>query len=173
MLIETLQNKLFIPEPLISEFSLESKIEAWNFPTRNRIISGMCKGVLVVEGKRTSGALITSKEALEQNRDVFALPGNIDCPQSEGPNFLIKLGAKIVTCAEDILEEYQMTLFNVKEAGKGAKKTSKKNHLKWMKMKKKFMTCCRKIVGISLWTRWLILPNYLFINFPPSCSLWK
>ncbi len=95
---------------LISEFPLGTKIEAWNFPTRNRIISGMCKGALVIEGKKTSGALLTAKMALEQNRDVFALPGNINSPQSEGPNYLIKLGAKIVTDAKDILEEYHIKM---------------------------------------------------------------
>jgi len=95
---------------LISEFPLGTKIEAWNFPTRNRIISGMSKGTLVVEGGKNSGALLTAKMALEQNRDVFAIPGNVDSPQSEGPNYLIKLGAKIVTKAEDILEEYHIKM---------------------------------------------------------------
>lgn len=103
---------------LISEFPLESKIEPWNFPTRNRIISGMSRGVLVVEGSKKSGALITSKDGLQQDRDIFALPGNVDSPQSEGPNYLIKLGAKLVTCAKDILEEYeQLTLFSVQVRG--------------------------------------------------------
>jgi DNA processing protein len=95
---------------LISEFPLGTKIEAWNFPTRNRIISGMSKGTLVIEGGKNSGALLTAKMALDQNRDVFALPGNINSPQSEGPNYLIKLGAKIVTKAEDILEEYHIKM---------------------------------------------------------------
>jgi len=95
---------------LISELPLESKIEAWNFANRNRIISGMSKGTLVVEGARTSGALLTAKYALEQNRDIYAIPGNINSPQSEGPNYLIKLGAKIVCSPEDILEEYQLSL---------------------------------------------------------------
>ena len=95
---------------LISELPLESKIEAWNFANRNRIISGMSKGTLVVEGAKTSGALLTAKYALEQNRDIYAIPGNINSPQSEGPNYLIKLGAKIVCSPEDILEEYQLKL---------------------------------------------------------------
>ena len=61
-------------------------------------------------GSKTSGALLTSKYALEQNRDIYAIPGNINSPQSEGPNYLIKLGAKIVRDPDDILEEYQLKL---------------------------------------------------------------
>lgn len=100
---------------LISEIPLGEKIEAWNFANRNRIISGISKGTLVVEGARTSGALLTSKYALEQNRDIFAIPGNINSPMSEGPNYLIKLGAKIVSNPEDILEEYKIKLKLVEE----------------------------------------------------------
>ena len=100
---------------IISELPLGSKIEAWNFANRNRIISGMSKGTLVVEGAKTSGALLTSKFALEQNRDIYAIPGNINSPQSEGPNYLIKLGAKIVRNPDDILEEYQLKLKLVNE----------------------------------------------------------
>ncbi len=100
---------------LISELPLGSKIEAWNFANRNRIISGISKGTLVVEGATTSGALLTSKFALEQNRDIYAIPGNINSPMSEGPNYLIKLGAKIVRNPDDILEEYQINLKLVNE----------------------------------------------------------
>ncbi|MBL7107976.1 MAG: DNA-protecting protein DprA [Candidatus Cloacimonetes bacterium] len=95
---------------LISEFPMGTKIETWNFPTRNRIISGMSKGTLVIEGGKKSGALLTAKMALDQNREVFAIPGNINSKNSEGPNYLIKLGAKIVTKASDILEEYQVQM---------------------------------------------------------------
>ncbi len=114
-----LAKKILNSGALISEFPLKSKIEKWNFPTRNRIISGMSKGVLVVEGKKTSGSLITAKDGLRQNRDIFALPGDVDKPQSVGPNFLIKLGAKIVTNAADILEDYKIKLTN--ESGSAKK----------------------------------------------------
>lgn len=102
---------------LISEFPLRSKIEPWNFPTRNRIISGMSKGTLVIEGQKTSGAILTAKIALDQNRDVFAVPGNINSPQSDGPNMLIKQGAKPVATVEDILEEYRVQLEIAEEQG--------------------------------------------------------
>lgn len=95
---------------IISEYVPGSKAEKWNFPTRNRIISGLSLGCFIIEGSRKSGALLTAKFAMDQNRDVFALPGDINRPQAEGPNYLIKLGAKIVTCAQDILEEYDLVL---------------------------------------------------------------
>ena len=100
---------------LISEFIPGRKAERWNFPTRNRIISGISLGSLIIEGSKRSGALLTAKFALDQNRDVFALPGDIDKPEAEGPNYLIKLGAKIVTCANDILEEYDLILENAEK----------------------------------------------------------
>jgi len=95
---------------IISEYVPGSKAEKWNFPTRNRIISGLSLGSFIIEGSRKSGALLTAKFAMDQNRDIFALPGDINRPQAEGPNYLIKLGAKIITCAKDILEEYDLVL---------------------------------------------------------------
>ncbi len=91
---------------LISEFPLKRAPLRENFPRRNRIVSGLSKGVVVVEAAKRSGALITADLALDQGRDVFAIPGEVDSPTSYGTNYLIKQGAKLVDSAEDILEEY-------------------------------------------------------------------
>ena len=91
---------------VISEYPPATRPFGGNFPKRNRIISGLCQGVFVVEGAKGSGALITAARASEQGRDVFALPGKIDDCNSEGPNELIKDGAIPVVSTEDILGRY-------------------------------------------------------------------
>ena len=93
---------------VITEYDIETRPQAKNFPPRNRVISGLSLGTVVIEGGLKSGALITADFALEQNREVFAVPGYVTSPVSAGPNRLIQQGAKLVTRAEDILEELQL-----------------------------------------------------------------
>ena len=95
---------------LISEYPLGTRPKADNFPRRNRIMSGVSLGVLVVEAGESSGALITANQAVEQNREVFAIPGSILSPASRGTNHLIQEGAKLVRNYVDVLEELNLAI---------------------------------------------------------------
>ena len=90
---------------LLSEFPMGSTAFPQNFPIRNRVISGMSVGILVVEGAQYSGSAITAKLALDQGRELFAVPGNITSKTSWGPNLLIKQGAKLVQEWNDVVAE--------------------------------------------------------------------
>ncbi|MED3552204.1 DNA-processing protein DprA [Cytobacillus praedii] len=97
---EMMKNQL-----LISEYPPYTKPDRWQFPMRNRIISGISKGTFIVQAKRKSGSLITANYAVQEGREVFALPGSIFSPYSIGTNELLQQGAKLVNTPDDILEE--------------------------------------------------------------------
>lgn len=95
---------------ILSEYPPGTPPYRWNFPQRNRIISGLSNGVLIIEARKRSGSLITADAALEQGKDVFSLPGRAGDPLSTGTNRLIKQGAELVDNPEDILDFYQINL---------------------------------------------------------------
>ena len=103
---------------LLSEFPLGSEPEPWHFPLRNRVISGLARGVVVVEAAVRSGALGTADMALEQGREVFAIPGPITSPTSAGTNRLIRQGAGLVEGARDILESFPDLAARLPAAGR-------------------------------------------------------
>lgn len=122
---EKLYNEIVKSGAVISEFENDMPPLPANFPQRNRIISGLSLGVVVVEAARNSGALITASLALEQNREVFAVPGKISSHTSSGTNELIKDGARLVQSADDILEELSLVEISpLAGEGKGKKDKS-------------------------------------------------
>lgn len=120
---KSLAKKIMESGAVISEFPLGTGPTPQNFPIRNRIISGLALGVVIVEAAEYSGSLITARLALEQNREVFGVPGNITSAQSFGPNHLIKQGAKLVDQWIDVIEEFpaaiRMQLLPAGEASEG------------------------------------------------------
>jgi DNA processing protein len=103
---------------LVSEFPLSTPPDGFRFPARNRIIAGMSQGIVVVEAAKKSGSLITAQYAIDEGREVFAVPGQVDSFKSEGTHWLLKQGAKLVQTAEDVLEELRPgSLMNAGVAG--------------------------------------------------------
>ena len=103
-----LMEKIAATGTILTEFAPGTDPVGKNFPIRNRIISGLCQGTVVVEADYRSGSLITAKYALKQGRDIFAFPGKANDPNSTGTNMLIQNGASLVTCARDILLDYEV-----------------------------------------------------------------
>jgi len=102
---QTLANYMMEEHLVLSEYPPHIRPEKWHFPLRNRIIAGLARGTVVIEAKRRSGSFITADMALNEGREVFAVPGNILTPSSVGTNELIKIGAKLVKEPKDIIEE--------------------------------------------------------------------
>ena len=104
---------------VVSEYEPGVEPAPWRFPARNRIIAGLCRATLVIEARERSGALITADFALEEGRDVLAVPGEITSSLSAGTNALLRLGATPVTCAADVLEGFGMELVKTEAASLG------------------------------------------------------
>ena len=108
---------------VVSEYPFGRQPDRQTFPMRNRIVSGLCKGVLVVEAPLNSGTMITVGQALDQNRSVMAVPGRIDSPASQGCHKLVREGARLVTTVEDVIEEVQDLLTGMRQAQPNASGT--------------------------------------------------
>lgn len=135
---------------VLSEYPPKTQPLAWRFPVRNRIISGISDAVIVVEAGKKSGSLITVDQALEQNKDVYAVPGRIGEPLSEGCNELIRQGAMIITKAEDILQTKQIKdkiFINKSIAAAGEKEKTEK---KFLATKKDMVYSCFDLYPKSL-----------------------
>ena len=140
---ERLVREIIEQGAVITEYTNDIRPFRMNFPKRNRIISGLSKGVIVVEAAEKSGALITVDFALDQGKDIFAVPGRMDSAASRGTNLLIQNGAKIVTGIDDILSELDLCTFE--DALDSGKVTCKEREFNVTDMQKNILQTIKKI----------------------------
>jgi DNA processing protein len=149
----------------MSEFPPGTPPNRENFPRRNRLISGLAMGVLVVEAAEASGSLITASIALEQNREVFAVPGNIISKTSAGSNMLIRQGAKMVLQSEDIMEELAPAL-------KGFIRSETRKAVELTAEEQAICSCLtREPVHIDIFSRGIELPVHKILDILLSLEL--
>lgn len=133
---------------LLSEYEPSTRASPWSFPMRNRIMAGLCQAVLIIEGEKDSGTLITARLAVEYNRDVFTVPGSIFSETSEGPHGLIKRGATPICSVEDLIEALGFNGNKKIDFGDGKEVVSEENKSK--ATQRKYSECSTEEIQLAL-----------------------
>lgn len=158
-----LSRKIMSSGALVSDFHPETTSSAGTFPARNRIMAGMTLGTIVIEAAQKSGTLITANLALDFNREIFAVPGSIFSPMSQGSNKLIQAGAKLVSNAQDVLEELGLESFQEKKLKKQNQARSNEEEL-ILKVLKQEPCHVDKIIKITKLNSNVIISNLTMLE---------